>query len=249
VNVETCAMRLMNRKTMPALGLALVAALVILLSAAGGATTAQEPTPAGRLGGGAPLDATIPVGTVPPTATPEPEPDASPGPDASPLASPIAGEPLAGVACEVAPRSLDDVAALLMLAKPLVTAPAPTSDDWSPEAEAAARAVVAELVACGNAGDQLAAYALLTDAALVDYLIGSQPYLSDIRALFFDEEPSLIPVKVTGLETRPVEPGVVYLWLDLGGGQGVTMRLAVAEERGGWRVAGITVAEPSAPST
>ena len=241
-------MRLMNRRNVPAVGLTLVAALVVLLGAAGGPTTAQEPTPAGRLGGGAPLDATIPVGTVPPTATPEPEPDASPGPDASPLASPIAGEPLAGVACEVAPRSLDDVAALLMLAKPLVTAPAPTSDDWSPEAEAAARAVVAELVACGNAGDQLAAYALLTDAALVNYLIGTQPNLSVIRALFFDEESSLVPVVVTGLETRPAEPGVVYLWLDLGGGQSIAARLVMAEERGVWRVAEITMAEPSEPS-
>jgi len=237
----------MNRKIMPALGLALVAALVILLSAAGGATTAQVPTPAGRLGGGAPLDATIPVGTVPPTATPQPEPDASPGAVASPVASavasPVAGEPLAAVACAVAPRSLDDVAALLMLVEPPVVAPEPTVAVWTAEAEAAARAVVAELVACGDAGDQLAAYALLTDAALVDYLLGTQPNSSDNRALFFDEEPSLIPALVTGLETRSGEPGVVYLWLDLGGGQGVAMRLAVAEERGAWRVAEITVAD------
>lgn len=238
-------MRPMNRSNAPATWLVLVAALIILLSAAGGATTAQEPTPAGRLGGGAPLDATIPVGTVPPTATAEPEPDASPVAVASPAASPAAGEPLAAVACAVAPRSLDDVAALLMLAEPPVAAPAPDVAAWTPEAEAAVRSVVAELVACGNAGNQLAAYALLTDAALVDYLIGTQPAqnLSDIRALFFDEEPSLIPVIVTGLATRPTEPGVAYLWLDLGGGQSVAVRLTVAQERGGWRVAGITVAD------
>jgi len=232
----------MNRRVTTAAGLTLVAALVILLGAAGAATTAQEPTPAGRLGGGAPLDATISVGTVPPTATAEP--DASPGPVASPVASPVAGAPLTGVACEVAPRLLDDVAALLMLPEPPVAAPAPTGAAWTLEAETAARAVVAELVACGNAGDQLATYALLTDAALVDYLIGTQPDLSVIRALFFEETPSLIPALVTGLETRSGEPGAVYLWLDLGTGQGIATTVTVAQERGAWRIAGIAVAEP-----
>ena len=241
-------MRLMNRGKAPTMALALVAALVVLLNATGAAKTAQEPTPAGRLGGGVPLDATIPVGTVPPTATPES--GASPGPVASPtqVATP-AGEPLAGVACAVAPRSLDDVAALLMLAEPPGAPPAPGVREWTTEAEAAARAVVAELVACGNAGKQLAAYALLTDTALVEYLVGSQPNLSVIRPLFFDEEASLIPALVADLETRPTEPGVLGLRLVLGTGQGVTMTLTVAQERGAWRVVGIAVAEPDPPLT
>lgn len=255
-------MRLMTRRTVRAIGLAAVVVLILVANAAGGATRAQEPTPEGRLGGGAPLDATIPVATVPPTATPTAfatatatlaatptrDPDASPSPPASPAASPTAGEAPAPVVCDDAPRSLAEVADLLMLAERPAAPPPPTAAEWSPAAAAAARAVVAELAACGNAGNQLAAYALLTDAALVEYLIGSQPNLSVIRALFFDEEPSLIPALVTGLVTRPGEPGAVYLWLDLGASQGIVARLTVARERGSWRVAGVEIAEPSASS-
>jgi hypothetical protein len=222
-----------------------VVVALLVLSAPGNTSTAQEPTPAGRLGGGAPLDATIPVATAPPTVTPT-HGSASPAAIASPVATPVAGPPLSPVACAVEPRSLDDVAALLMLAEAPVTPVPPTVAEWLPEAEAAARAVAAELVACGDAGNQLAAYALLTDAALVEYLVGSQPGLREIRALLFDEAPSLVPVHVTGLETRAAEPGVVFLRLNVGDGRVLAVRLTVAEERGAWRVASIAIGEPTA---
>lgn len=245
-------MRLMTNAHRGGIAAALIV-VVLWLASLGSASTAQEPTPEGRLGGGAPLDATIPVATVPPTATPTRAPAASPtagpspagpSPAASQVASPVAGAVLGPAACAVSPRSLDEVAALLMLTESPVAPPAPTAAEWTPDAQTAAKAVVAELVACGNAGEQLAAYALLTDVALVEYLVGTQPNLSDIRALFFDEQPSLIPALVTGLETRSGEPGVVYLWLDLGTGQAVAATLTLAHERDAWRITGLTIAEP-----
>lgn len=235
-------------------GLAAALALAAVVATSGTVRTAQEPTPAGRLGGGAPLDATAPAVTPPPTATPArvtPTPGSSPA--ASPVASPTpsssgspaatlaAGEGQRPVACDGAPRSLDDVAALLMLAEPPVAPPTPTAAEWDPAARAEAEVVVAELVACGDAGAQLAAYALLTDAALVEYLVGSPSDVGTLRPLLFDEQPALVPAAITGLETRRANPGTVYLWLDLGGGKGVAATVAVARERGEWRIAGIAV--------
>jgi len=228
----------------------LAAICMVAVAASAGGLVAQEPTPAGRLGGGAPLDATIPVSTVPPTATPDrggsPTAGASPTPDASPVASPVAGGLLDPVDCTVAPRPLDDVAALLMLTEPPAAPPAPTAAEWTSGSERAAQALAKELVACGNAGRHLAAYALLSDAYLVDYLIGTSPAqnLSTIRTRFFGEEPPLIAAEITGLETRPGAVGTVYLWLDLAGTDSVTATLTVAEDGGGWRITGIEVFDP-----
>ncbi len=239
-------MRLTTCRAVAIAGPFVVAGAVALgaVATTGVASIAQEPTPAGRLGGGAPLDATIPVATAPPTATATGAP-ASPtavaSPIGSPVASPVAGEALMSAACTVAPRSLDDVAALLSLTEPPAAPDSPTAAAWTPDAQAAATSIVAELVACGDAGSQLAAYALLTDAALVEYLVGSQPRLSAVRALFFDDRPALVPARIAGLETRAAEPGVIYLRLDFGGGMSLAARLSVAQERGAWRVAGIVV--------
>ena len=241
-------MRLTTRRAVAIAGPFVVAGAVALgaVATTGVVSTAQEPTPAGRLGGGAPLDATIPVATAPPTATATgipASPTAVASPVGSPVASPVAGEALVPAACTVAPRSLDDVAALLSLAEPPAAPASPTGAAWTPEAQAAAKAVVAELVACGDAGHQLAAYALLTDAALVEYLVGSLPRLSDVRALFFDDRPALVPATVVGIETRPGDPGHVDLRLDLGDSQRVVVTLSVVLDNGVWRISGVVIAE------
>ena len=190
---------------------------LVAASLAGSGLVAQEETPEGRLGGGMDLDETPLVETLPPSpsatpGTPTPD-DASP---ASDLATPVASvTSIPGASgpeeCTVTPRTLAELNRLLNgpgTAQPLAT---PSAEHWAAGDGQAAIETVRQLVACANAGNQLAALALVSDELAVEALTGDPQMLPAAARILLADRPQIERIRIAALRIDGI--GVVVLEL------------------------------------
>ena len=230
---------------------AAIAAVVALLATlvSGSVLTAQQVTPDGQLGGGVELEGTDFA------ETPPPSPTATPGTPAPDAASPVPhdGTPVTVATslpeapgpdeCTVTPRTLDELNRLLNgqgAAQPLAT---PSAEHWTVGDSQAATEIVRELVACANAGNQLAALALLSDELAIDALTGPPDALPTVARLLLADRPQIERFRIAALS--PQEPGIVLLELaplryPALTPEQRTLRFTLALGLDGWRITAIS---------
>ena len=158
--------------------------------------------------------------------------------EATPAGLPVTPDP---AECMVAPRPLEDFAALIgtPVPAPLENFERPRGEPADPETTAAVTATVRELVACFNAGDWPRAAALYTDAGFAEDFARTTVEDLDVLAA----TPQAIPemgrvalITVRDIETLPDDRVGAVVMVGAEGTDDTVYFLYFAQENGRWLV-------------